>query len=44
VSRNAVDVGCDAVAEETPDPSVDPPRQSLPWAQLQVSRTSNCGR
>jgi len=42
VSRDPVDLGCDAVGEETPRPSVDPPRQSLPWARLQVCRSSNC--
>ena len=42
VSRYQVDLGRDAVGEEIPRPSVDPPRQSLPWARLQVCRSSNC--
>jgi hypothetical protein len=42
-SRDPVDLGCDAVGEEIPRPSVDPPCQSLPWARLQVCRSSNCG-
>jgi hypothetical protein len=32
VSRDPVNLGCDAVGEETPRPSVDPPSQLLPWA------------
>jgi hypothetical protein len=43
VYRDPMDLGCDAVGEETPHPSVDPPRQCLPWAQLQVCLSSNCG-
>jgi len=43
VPRDPVDLGCDAVGEETPRSSVDPPRQSLPWAQLQVCGSSDCG-
>jgi len=42
VARDPMDLSRDAVGEETPRPSVDPPRQSLPWAQLQVCRSSNC--
>jgi len=35
--------GCDAVGEESPHPSVDLPRKSLPWARLQVCGSANCG-
>jgi hypothetical protein len=43
VSWDPVDLSCDVVGEETPHPSVDPPRQSLLWARLEVCRSSNCG-
>ena len=43
VPRDPVDLGCDAVAEEALRPPVDPPRQSLAWARLQVCRSSDCG-
>ena len=41
VSRHPLDVVCDVMSEETPRPSVDPPRQSLPSAGLQLCRSSN---
>jgi hypothetical protein len=43
VSRDMVDLDCDAVAEETPRPSVDQPHQVLPRARIQVCRSLNCG-
>jgi len=43
VSEYAEDVGRDAVGEEAPRLSVDPPRQSLPRSRLQVGHPSNCG-
>ena len=43
VPRDPVDLGCDAVGEDTPRPAVDPPQQLLPWARLQVCHPSNCG-
>jgi hypothetical protein len=42
VPQDQMDLGYDAVGEETPHPSVNLPRQSLPWARLQVCRWSNC--
>jgi len=44
VSQNPVDLGCDAVGELTLCPSVDPPRQSLPWASSRCAarRIADC--
>lgn len=41
--RHRVDLRCDAMCAETLCYSGNPCRHSLPWAQLQVWRSSNCG-
>ena len=43
VSREPVDLSCNAVGKETPRPSVDPPSQSLRWARPQVCRKWHSG-
>jgi len=42
VSRDPLSLDCHAVGEETPRPSVYPPRQSLRWTWLNVCCSSNC--